>query len=191
MDLSQTARDLTSCDAVPGNLVGNPGFEEPSPGVPDGNGRATNHGIPPSTISGGVLGPWDGCCDQPVGGTIWTVRSALPHCGTRAVFIASDRAADNVLNQRLDLAAYGGQAFVASAWVQVSAADSGAQLGLDVFDLLSGQIVASSLWQSGPTTDWRLLTARGQVPTGGALQLRIKSRGTLTATVDDTSLVPQ
>ena len=59
----------------------------------------------------------------------------------------------------------------------------------------SGQLLAEgSNWQSSitaTTADWRFLSVMGQVPTGGAVQVRINSTGTLTAVVDDTALAPQ
>lgn len=190
-DLSQTRRDLLSCQPLSGNLLGNPGFEQPSPSEPDGNGQASSRGSPPSTIPGGPLGPWDGCCSQPTGGTRWSVGTAMARCGTRAVGLLSDRAAANVLNQRLDLAAYSGRSVRASAWVFISQAQDGAQLTLDLFDLTQGRPLASSAPLTATTADWRFLSVMGQVPTGGAVQVRINSTGTLTAVVDDTALAPQ
>jgi hypothetical protein len=180
-----------TCEPLAGNLLGNPGFEDPSASEVDGNGRANNRGNPKSTIPGNTLGPWDGCCNQATGGTTWTVSTAMPHCGTRVVAIASDQASGNVLNQRLDLAAYGGRAFRATAWVFVSQALGGGQVALDVFDLTASQIVATSPALTASTADWRLLTVAGTVPTGGSLQLRCNSSGTVSAMLDDTALVIQ
>jgi len=192
-DFSQTTRDLTSCGPLPGNLLGNPGFEQPSLSAVDGNGQATNRGNPASTIPGGPLGPWDGCCDQGAGagGTTWAVRTTMPLCGTRAVSVVSDRAAANVLSQRLDLAASSGQSFRVSAWVFIGQAPAGAQLGLDVFDLMASHVLASSPVLTATTADWHYLSLMGQVPTGGALQVRINSSGTLSAVVDDVAVVLQ
>ena len=77
-DFSLLRRDMqAACEPVTGNLLGNPGFEQPSPSEPDGNGQAASSGSPPSTIPGGVLGPWDGCCSQPAGGTRWRVGTTM------------------------------------------------------------------------------------------------------------------
>ena len=189
-DLSQTRRDLQSCEPLPGNLLGNPGFEQPSPSEPDGNGQASNRGNPPSTIPGGPLGPWDGCCSQATGGTRWTVTTTMPRCGARALRVVSDQAAANVLNQRLDLAAYTGRSVRASAWVFIAQAAAGAALTLDLFDLTQSRPLASSAPLNAPTADWHFLSVMGQVPTGGAVQVRLNSSGTLTAVVDDTALAP-
>lgn len=192
-DFSQLSRDLASCDPVPGNALENPGFETPSATAPAGNGQASNRGNPASTIPGGKLGPWDGCCDQGagMGGTTWTVGTTLARCGTRAVTVASDGATSNVLSQRLDLATSSGHSFRASAWVLIGRALTGTQLALDVFDLTTNQVVATSLALTATTADWRYVSFMGTVPTGGSLQLRIKSTGTFTAVVDDLALVPQ
>lgn len=190
-DLSQLRRDLMSCQPLSGNLLGNPGFEQPSPSEPDGNGQAVSRGNPPSTIPGGPLGPWDGCCSQPLGGTRWRVGTGMARCGTRALGLTSDQAAANVLNQRLDLAAYSGRSVRASAWVFIAQAQGGAELSLDLFDLTQSRVLASSAPLTAPTADWRFLSVMGQVPTGGAVQVRISSTGTLTAVVDDTALAPQ
>jgi hypothetical protein len=112
----------------------------------------------------------------------------MPHCGSRAVTVSSNQAEANVLNQRLDLAGYGGQGVRAMVWVLLSQVQSGGALQLDLFDLDAGQVLATSPPLTAPTADWRLLSVLSQVPTAGALQVRIKSTGTLTAYVDDTSL---
>lgn len=190
-DLSQTRRDLMSCQPLPGNLLGNPGFEQPSPSEPDGNGQASNRGSPPSTIPGGPLGPWDGCCSQPTGGTRWRVGPTMARCGTRALGLVSDQAAANVLNQRLDLAAYSGRSVRASAWVFIAQALDGAQLTLDLFDLTQGRPLASSAPLTATTADWHFLSVMGQVATGGAVQVRINTTGTLSAVVDDAALALQ
>lgn len=197
-DFSQLRRDLrTGCEPLPVNLLGNPGFEEPSPGAPDGNGQAVSRGNPPSSIPGGALGPWDGCCSQAAGGTSWSVRMTMPHCGARAVAVSSDQADANVLNQRVDLAAYSGRSVRASAWVfiaQVSGSGSGsgsAELAIDLFDLTASRVIASSAPLTATTADWRFLSAMGQVPTGGAVQVRIRSTGSFTAVIDDIALTPQ
>jgi len=186
-DFSQQWRDLGSCDPLPQNLLGNPGFEEPSPSQPDGNGQASSTGNPPSSIPGNALGPWDGCCSQRLGSTTWTVGTARARCGLRAVTVAADQALASVLSQRLDLAGYGGRGVRATAWAQLTQAASGGELALDLFDLTTRQVVASSLGLPA-TGDFRLLVVQGQVPTGGALQLRLSSTGTLEAIVDDTAL---
>jgi hypothetical protein len=191
VDFSQTSRDLNSCDPLTGNLIGNPGFEDPSSSAPGGNGSATNTGNPKSTIPGGVLGPWDGCCNQSPGGTSFTVDTTMPHCGTRAVTVQSDQASGNVLNQLLDLSSYSGRGFRVNAWAFVSQAQSGAQLLIDVFDLTGNKVVGTSAALTATTADWKLLTVLGMVPTGGNLQVRINSTGTLHAVVDDTSLAIQ
>lgn len=191
-DFSLLRRDMqAACEPVTGNLLGNPGFEQPSPGAPDGNGQAVSRGNPPSSIPGGPLGPWDGCCSQPTGGTTWTVRTTMPHCGARAVAVASDQASANVLNQRLDLAAYSGRSVRASAFVFIAQAQSGAALAVDLFDLTASQIIASSPALNATTADWRYLSVAGTVPTGGVVQLRLRSSGSFSAVVDDVALVPQ
>lgn len=191
-DFSLLRRDLQSaCEPLTGNLLGNPGFEQPSPSAPDGNGQAVSRGNPPSTIPGGALGPWDGCCSQPAGGTTWTVRTTMPHCGTRAVAVASDQASANVLNQRVDLAAYSGRSVRASAFVFIAQAQSGAALAVDLFDLSTNQLLASSPPLTATTADWRYLSVTATVPTGGALQIRLSSSGSFSAVVDDVALVPQ
>ena len=70
-------------------------------------------------------------------------------------------------------------------------AQAGAELALDLFDLTQSRVLASSAPLTAPTADWRFLSVMGQVPTGGAVQVRINSTGTLTAVVDDTALAPQ
>ncbi len=192
-DFSQLTRDLASCEPLPGSALYNPGFEVPSLSAPGGNGQATNRGNPASSIPGSPLGPWDGCCDQGAGagGTTWTVGSTMARCGSRAVTVDSDRADGNVLSQRLDLAGYGGRGFRASAWMFIGRALGGTQLTLDVFDLTTSRVVTSSPPLTTTTADWRFVSVMGNVPTGGAIQLRIKSVGTFGAVVDDLVFTPQ
>lgn len=191
-DLSLLRRDLqAACEPLTGNLLGNPGFEQPSPSAPDGNGQAVSRGNPPSSIPGGPLGPWDGCCSQPAGGTSWTVRTTMPRCGARAVAVASDQASANVLNQRVDLAAYSGRSVRASAFVFIAQAQSGAELAVDLFDLTANQLLASSPSLTATTADWRYLSVTATVPTGGAVQIRLRSTGSFSAVVDDAALLPQ
>ena len=55
-------------------------------------------------------------------------------------------------------------------------------------DLGKSQVVATSTAVTATTADWQLLSVSGTVPTGGNVQLRIVSTGTLTAVVDDLTL---
>lgn len=181
-DLGATTRDLgqVSCVEVPNNLLVNPGFEVVAVGEGDGNGRAKNTGSPASTIP-----LWDGCCNQSPGGTEWLVTQGMPRCGVRAVFVSSTTANDNVLNQMLTRGSDVGRSFQASAWVYLQEASAGAQLKLDVFDDVAKAVLRSSDPLTAATAGWTQLTLSGQIPSGGRVQLRLVSTGTLKALADD------
>ncbi len=187
-DFSATWRDLLMCDPVLGNLVKNGDFEDPAPAALDGNGTASNTGSPPSTIPPADQSKWDGCCSQASGGTTYQVTRTVHRCGQRAVQLVSTQAQSNVLNQKLDLAAQAGRSFRVTGYALVSQLTAGSKLALDVFDLGKSQVVATSTAVTATTADWQLLSVSGTVPTGGNVQLRIVSTGTLTAVVDDLTL---
>lgn len=181
-DFSQRWRDMLSCEAPTGSLITNGGFEVPTAQAADGNGQARNTGSPRSTIPS-----WDGCCSQPSGGTTWTVIGTMPHCGLRAVSIASTTATGNVLNQDLDLRAQVGRTYRLTGWFFVSQGMPAAGLRLDVFDLDTSAVAASSPALAQSTADWTPLVVTGTIPPGGRLQARVNTTGTLSAVADDLS----
>lgn len=183
-DLAMQARDMGMCPIDPQNLLQNPGFETPSV-EPDGNGKAVNTGTPASSIPG----KWDGCCSQSGGGTTWTVSLGTPRCGLRSLLVSSTSANANVLNQTLQQPAKVGKTLTASAYVFVQQASAGAKLGLDIWDLTANKVIASSPTISQSTADWQKLELSIPVPSGGNFQLRINTSGTLTAYVDDPSVL--
>ena len=182
-DLAAQTRDMGMCPIDPSNQLQNPGFETPSVEL-DGNGKASNTGSPASSIPG----RWDGCCNQAGGGTTWTVTTTMARCGFRSLLVSSTSANANVLNQTLPLSALVGKTLYGGAYVYVSQAGSGAKLGLDIWDLNANKVIASSPTISTTTPDWQRLDLSVQIPSGGNLQLRINSSGTLTAMVDDPSI---
>jgi len=178
------ARDMGMCPIDSQNLLQNPGFETPSV-EPDGNGKAVNTGSPASSIPG----KWDGCCNQSGGGTTWMVSLGTPRCGLRSLQVTSTSATANVLNQSLQLPSKVGKTLTASAYVFVQQASAGAKIGLDIWDLGANKVIASSPTIAQSTADWQKLELSVPVPSGGNFQLRINTSGTLTAYVDDPSVL--
>lgn len=181
-DFSQRLRDMLSCEVPAGSLIVNGGFEVPAAQASDGNGQARNTGSPRSTIPS-----WDGCCSQMDGGTTWTVINTMPRCGLRSVSIASTTATGNVLNQDLDLRAQVGRSYRLTGWFFVTQAMPAAGLRIDVFNLETSAVAATSPALAQGTADWTLLTVTGTVPAGGRLQTRVNTTGTLSAVADDLS----
>lgn len=179
-DFSQRARDMSTCQIPVSNFLLNADFETASTQATDGNGQARNTGSPKSSIPS-----WDGCCDQGLGGTTWTVTQAMPRCGGRAVSVVSSMASLNVLNQTLDLRAQAGRTLRLTGWAFVSQAQPGAGLKIDAFNLGNQAVFAVSSTLSETTADWTQLVATGTVPGNASLQVRINTSGTISAVVDD------
>jgi hypothetical protein len=185
-DLGMQARDLGMCASDPLNQLQNPGFETPSV-EPDGNGKAVNTGMPASSIPG----KWDGCCNQAGGGTAWLISTTMPRCGLRSLTVTSTAATANVLNQTLQVPTLVGKSLRASAYVFVSQVGTGGKIQLDVWDLGASKVIASSPTITTTTPDWQRLDLSVPVPSGGNVQLRINSSGTINAVVDDPSVLIQ
>lgn len=182
-DLSLARHDLgASCADVTGNLLANSSFETEVTGA-DPNGKANNTGSPASTIPG----MWDGCCGTPQT-TQWSVTQTASRCGGRSVEVKSTGASLNVLSQAIVPVQTGnaGKTFTLSGYAFVTAASSGGQLLLDVFDLMTNQPLSpTTLALASPTSDWTELRVTGTVPAGAKLQVRINTSGNVTAYVDD------
>ncbi len=174
-DLAGVERDMAPvCTAVTGNLLMNPGFEASL------SGSTTNLGTGSSTIPG-----WHGCCGDSQT-TTYDVVSSQRYCGERSVSISSSQGANaNVLIQDAMRGSDVGKTFLVSGWVNVTSVGSGGEIGLDVFDNGAKKIVAPTVSLKNPTNGWFELRASGTVPTGGNLQVRITSSGTIQGYADE------
>ncbi|MCS6913462.1 MAG: hypothetical protein RMK29_19545 [Myxococcales bacterium] len=180
-DLALVPADLRRCDPHPDNLLQNPSFEQ-------GGGSAHNTGQPPSSIPA-----WDGCCNLEGQGltTTWQVTNTAAHCGAQSVLVRSIAARGDVLNQELTVTDGAGRSFGLTAQVLLREASPGAQLQLDLFDRQAGRVLRASAPLSTPGPSWVELSVLGQLPGGAAprVQARLLSSGTLTALLDDVTLL--
>lgn len=175
-DLSSTSRDLgRDCTNPAANRLMNPGFET-------GDGTANNTGAPASTITN-----WDGCCSG--GTTTWTVSMMSPYCGSRAIKVMSMNAQANVLSQSFNSPGDAGKQVAVSGHVFVTTIDATATIKLDVWDLMTNQVVNSSAALTTTSSDWVTLMLNAAVPAGGRYQVRINTSGSVEAYVDDLSLI--
>ncbi|HNN91148.1 MAG TPA: hypothetical protein PKI03_02720 [Pseudomonadota bacterium] len=175
-DLAGVERDMAPvCTTVTGNLLTNPGFEASL------MGSTTNLGAGSSTIPG-----WRGCCGT-TQTTTYDVVSSQRYCGERSVSISSSQGAtSNVLIQDAMRGSDVGKTFLVSAWLNVTSVGAGGEIGLDVFDNGTPKaVVAPTVSLKNPTNGWFELRASGTVPTGGNLQVRITSSGTIQAYADE------
>lgn len=186
-DLAPRAADLASCAPLGDtqNRLANPSFER-------GAGAAFNTGDPRSSIDS-----WDGCCNldgQGLTSTWRVITAASPddvRCGERALSIESAGARGDVLNQPGTLADGAGRDFTITAWARVRSAGASAQLSVDLFDTVKRSVLASAPpLTAASTTGWQLLSATGRLPEGPAplIQVRIFSKGSISALIDDVSL---
>jgi hypothetical protein len=182
-DMAATSRDMAiNCTAAVGNYLLNPDFETPASGASQ-NGTASNVAATASTIPS-----WTGCCGTSTT-TTYTIQTTSPHCGSRAVKVASAGANADVLLQVPTLTGKGGQTFHLSGAVWVQPQTNGGTLQLDVFDLTAKAIVASSVVLNAATADWFTITpVVGTLPAAANVQVRINTTGNITALVDDLAL---
>lgn len=176
-DLGSTSRDLgRDCTNPASNRLMNPGFES-------GDGVANNTGAPASTIS-----MWDGCCSSG-GMSSWTVSTLSPSCGSRSIKVSSNAAQAHVLSQSFNSPGDAGKAFTVSGRVFVATIDAAATIKLDVWDLMTSQVVTSTSALTTVSSDWVTLMQSAAVPASGRYQVRINTSGTVEAYVDDLSLI--
>lgn len=194
-DLAPVAADMAGgvpCGAVAANLLQNPSFEAD---VLPGAYSARNTGMPASTISG----PWDACCNNNGQGLTTTFKvDATSACsGRQSINITSTAAQDDVLNQGMMVVGSPGRMFIVQGWVRVTDVGAGAQLSLDLFNL-NEPVAAKQVLARSPITSARTagtafvpLSAAGVLPatTPARVQARVRVSGTLTAFVDDISVV--
>ncbi len=166
------------CTEVVGNLLGNPGFEASL------SGTASNIGSATSSIPN-----WKGCCGTSQT-TTYDVNSTQRYCGERSVRVSgTSGATQNVLIQDLNRPGDAGKTFILSGWVNVTNI-TGGEISLDLFNLNATPpaIVAPTVSLKNITNGWFELRATGSMPTGGNVQIRINTSGSLEAFVDNLSL---
>lgn len=174
-DLAGVERDMAPvCTAVVGNLLSNPGFEASM------TGSTTNIGSGTSTIPS-----WRGCCGM-AQTTTYDVVASQRYCGERSISVSGGTGATaNVLIQDVTRASDVGKTFLVSGWLNVTSVGAAGEISLDVFDNGAKTVVAPTVSLKNTTNGWFELRASGTVPTGGNLQVRINSSGTIQAFVDE------
>jgi hypothetical protein len=96
----------------------------------------------------------------------------------------------DVLNQTITVSDGAGRGFLLRAWVLLRSAGAGAEVQLDLFDLGPKTILYASPSLTTAAEAWVPLEVSGQLPQRAApqVQVRLLSKGTLSASLDDVSL---